>query len=551
MTSVADPVAVAAEEEENPALIAFIQALRSRNDFPSFVRNVENINEVVHDPKAKVQLLNDAIGSDVALSLKVLRIANSAIYAAAGRTVETVYQAIMLLGFERMKDIAVGAAVFEHLKHRSPDLRELMACSLLTANQALVLSHRTGYPRAEVAYLCGIFRNLGELVCACYRPAEYTAYKEQPRGEDDPGATAEREVFGFRFDELGRAIALEWGLPQAITDAMYRPPAIGAARADGPGTLAAITQLSADLTNALYRSPSWEQRGRLRDAVDRYGKGFGLDEEAVLDAARDALEESTGALKAANAGADPVGFRDRLSYVRELVLGPEVPPVDGEPVRPPTPAKGSLLGPGADEAAITGPGGWVIGGEDPSKLPMPTAEECVSIASSLRDAVGGGRPLGTDEAVARTLAAFLSLGFQRAALLFAADGYTRLRVRTAIGEGQEYLGDRLNVTLVPPNGALALAVVRKEDIFSDLRAGSPFRVDPSVKRLRCASFVMLPVIVAGQTIGAIYADSVRRPLEFHDGFKEPILEVRGALQFAFERLRELAQQTRPKAGMIG
>jgi HD-like signal output (HDOD) protein len=533
------------DDERNEALELFLQQLSSRDDFPAFVRNVEQINDVVHDPKARVQLLNDAIAGDVALSLKVLRIANSAIYAAAGRTVQTVYQAIMLLGFERMKDIAVGAAVFEHLKHRSTDLRELMACSLLTANQALVLCSRTGYARAEVAYLCGIFRNLGELVCACYRPKEYAEYKAMPRGEDDPGATAERKVFGFRFDELGQAIARQWGLPPAITDAMYRPPAIGPARGDGPGTLAAITQLSADLTNAIYRSSPWEQRARLRDAVDRYGKGFGLDEEMALDAARDALEESAGALKSANAGLDPAGFRDRLSYVREQVLG--VP--EGETPRERPAMHGSLLGDSGEQDAIPAAGGnWVIGGDDPTRLGVPTIDECVAAASSLRDAVCGGRPLGTDEAVARTLAALLSLGFQRASLLLAADGYTRLRVRTALGEGSEYLTDRLNVTLVPPNGALALAVVRKEDIFADLKAGSPFRMDPSVKRLRSASFVMLPVIVGGQTIGALFADSVRRPIEFHDAFREPIAGVREALQLAFERLRELAQQARQRAG---
>ena len=536
---------VVADEERNEALELFLQQLSGRDDFPAFVRNVETINDVVHDPKAKVQLLNDAIGGDVALSLKVLRIANSAIYAAAGRTVQTVYQAIMLLGFERMKDIAVGAAVFEHLKHRSTDLRELMACSLLTANQALVLCGRTGYGRTEVAYLCGIFRNLGELVCACYRPKEYAEYKAMPRGEDDPGATAERKIFGFRFDELGQAIARHWGLPPAITDAMYRPPAIGPARGDGPGTLAAITQLSADLTNALYRSAPWEQRARLRDAVDRYGKGFGLDEETALDAARDALEESVGALKSANAGLDPAGFRERLAYVREQVLGP----VEGKEAMPTPRAHGSLLGESGEQDAIpAASGNWVIGGADPDRLPMPTIDECVAAAASLRDAIMGGRPLGTDEAVARTLAALLSLGFQRASLLLAADGYTRLRVRTALGEGSEYLTDRLNVMLVPPNGALALSVVRKEDIFADLKAGSPFRMDPSIKRLRSASFAMLPVVVSGQTIGALFADSVRRPIEFHESFREPLLEVRGALQSAFERLRELAQQARPRAG---
>ena len=63
----------------------------------------------------------------MALSAKVLCIAIAAIHATAGHTVETCYQAITLLGFDRMKDIAVGAAVFDHLNNRSAALEELMA----------------------------------------------------------------------------------------------------------------------------------------------------------------------------------------------------------------------------------------------------------------------------------------------------------------------------------------------------------------------------------------------------------------------------------------
>ncbi len=65
-----------------------------------------------------------------------------------------------------MKDIAVGAAVFEHLNNRSAVLKELMATSVITANQSVKLCVPDGVTQVETAYLCGIFRNLGELVVA-------------------------------------------------------------------------------------------------------------------------------------------------------------------------------------------------------------------------------------------------------------------------------------------------------------------------------------------------------------------------------------------------
>jgi len=213
-----------APPEEPTPLELFLRTLKEKNDLPCFVKNVECITDVVHDPKARVQLLNNAIASDVALSARVLRIANSAIHAAAGRTVETCYQAIMLLGFGRMKDIAVGAAVFEHLNSKSLALKELMATSVITANQSVKLCAPAGVTQVETAYLCGIFRNLGELVVACYKPAEYAEFRARQTRPNEEECVTDVKAFGFRFDELGRAMAQLWGLPASITEALQRPP---------------------------------------------------------------------------------------------------------------------------------------------------------------------------------------------------------------------------------------------------------------------------------------------------------------------------------------
>jgi HD-like signal output (HDOD) protein len=540
-TAVGEPAAPngTAEDERPEALRVFLSQITKRDDFPAFVRNVEQITEVVHDPKARVQLLNDAIAGDVALSLKVLRIANSAIYAAAGRTVETVYQAILLLGFERMKDIAVGAAVFEHLKHRTPLLQDLMATSVIAANTAVAISGHAGFGRTEVAYLCGIFRNLGELVVACYRPKEYAEYRAQPLAEDDPGATTERAHFGFRFDELGQALAELWGLPEQVSNAMCRPPSIGPGRADGPGTLAAITQLAADVTHAVYRAPDFERRARIKLAVSQYGKALGFTEDSLLEAARLGLDASEGALRSVRSDFDPARFALRLAEVAALVRGEEAPDPEAFLAQ-----RGAAAGgqPASGDAPVSRPTptAWVFGESAQDVLPEPSAQDMADAAVSLRGALTGARPLGTDEAIARTLAALLGIGFQRAALLLAADNHTRMRVRTAIGEGEEYLGERLALTLRPPSSALALAIVRREDVFGDLRGTSPYRSDTSIKRLRSASFVLLPVLVGGQVIGAIFADSVRRPLEFTPEVRAPILEMRAALCEGLERLRQLA-----------
>jgi len=566
-------------QEEPTPLELFVKRLKEKSDLPAFVKNVEAITDVVHDPKSRVQLLNNAIQSDVALSAKVLRIANSAIHASSGRTVETCYQAIMLLGFGRMKDIAVGAAVFEHLNNRSVALKELMAISVITANQSVKLCTPAGVTQVETAYLCGIFRNLGELVVASYKPKEYEAYHAAQKAPDEALGPTDVRAFGFKFDDLGRVIAELWGLPKSITAALNRPPSLTAAPTDSTARLAALTQLSADTTHAIYRSSRAQQTTKLKGAVLQYGNGLGVSEADALEAARAAFAASTGALKAAQSSINPAIFEDRLKAIEETV---KVAAAGGARSDQQTAANSSIAG-GESSASVSGAtldasgsaasgasghltsgapgppamtggfvvvdeagrietaqGGWSSGLDGTIDTPPPPENKFAKVADSLRGAFSGKRPLSTDEAIAKTLAALLAIGFQRSALLLGADNYTRMKARTAVGEGQEFLSDHLNIVLQPPNGAMAVALLRREDVFSDLKNGSPFRADPSVKRLRSASIVLLPVIVAGQPIGALFADAVRAPVLFPEPVRQSLLDIRSALNHAFERLREKA-----------
>ena len=62
--------------------------------------------------------------------------------------------------------MATGVVLLEHFRKHSPGLKELILLSLLTANHAREVADRVGYPKREEAYLCGMFRNLGEVLVA-------------------------------------------------------------------------------------------------------------------------------------------------------------------------------------------------------------------------------------------------------------------------------------------------------------------------------------------------------------------------------------------------
>ncbi len=116
----------------------------------------------------------------------------------------------------------------------------------LTANHGLQLSCTAGWAKPELAYLCGLFRRLGEVLVACYRPRQYRTWQAQAQPGAPPAEGDEAAVFAFTFEEVGVALARRWGMPAAVVHTMR--PYRGVS--DGDHTLHMITQCSAEVARA-------------------------------------------------------------------------------------------------------------------------------------------------------------------------------------------------------------------------------------------------------------------------------------------------------------
>ena len=119
------------------------------------------------------------------LTAQLLRSANSIYYNRSGRRILSASHAIAFLGWDTIRDMAGGLLLFEHFnqRRRDPGLKELVLCSLLTANHAREVSARLQYPRREEAYLCGMYRNLGEVLAAAYLPDQYAEVLRDVRNQ--------------------------------------------------------------------------------------------------------------------------------------------------------------------------------------------------------------------------------------------------------------------------------------------------------------------------------------------------------------------------------
>ena len=93
------------------------KALQALGDVATLPEVTIKIIQIVEDPKSTARDLHGVIKNDPALSVKVLKVVNSAFYGLPGQ-VASVDRAIILLGLSAVKNIAIAASIARLFKGR-------------------------------------------------------------------------------------------------------------------------------------------------------------------------------------------------------------------------------------------------------------------------------------------------------------------------------------------------------------------------------------------------------------------------------------------------
>ena len=229
---------------------------------------------------------------DVGLAAQVLRLANSAMYNHSGRPIMSVAHAIAVLGWLEVRGMASTVRYIEHFANRSPGLRELVATSVLTAIRSREIARVLSYPQPEEAYICGLFRNLGELLIACHYPEEHSRIILILAEEDIPERAACLRVLDFFWDDVGKCVAMRWQMPQAVRFAMDTSATSVGSQVNR--CLASITSYSHNLTRALHRKGATIDTIQLETVLNPAGQAVLIslrDLHAIVDLAFDETRE--------------------------------------------------------------------------------------------------------------------------------------------------------------------------------------------------------------------------------------------------------------------
>src|SRR3990172_609236 len=86
------------------------RALGAIGDVATLPEVTIKVIEIVEDPKSTARDLHQVIKNDPALSVKILKVVNSAFYGLPGQ-VASVDRAIILLGLSAVKNLAIAASI--------------------------------------------------------------------------------------------------------------------------------------------------------------------------------------------------------------------------------------------------------------------------------------------------------------------------------------------------------------------------------------------------------------------------------------------------------
>jgi HD-like signal output (HDOD) protein len=194
---------------------------RRQGDMPAFAKAIAAVLGAMRGEDDGQFSMTATVLSDPVLTNKVLRLANSSMYAAFGQHVNTVSKAVLVLGTEAIGHLALGLKLVEELTAGAPDSThahiemEKAVLAGLLARELATLAHS---PQTEEAVVCSMLHTLGRMMVTFYLPEQWAALQARDgAGNEDAAAPA---VLGISLADIGLATAGHWGLPRNLLAGM-------------------------------------------------------------------------------------------------------------------------------------------------------------------------------------------------------------------------------------------------------------------------------------------------------------------------------------------
>ena len=494
----------AAGAKQNSTLEFLLRRMRNKTDFPALSESIGKIQRMASSDTESISSVTNEILKDVALTNKLLRLVNSAHYA-RGDSIGTVSRAVVLVGFNGIRNMALSLVLLEHMQDKGNAhlLKEEFLRALMAGSIASQLGSTA--KEGEEALIGALFQNLGRMLSQFYFPEEADSIRKLVASPREPISeeAASSRVLGIGFEALGLGIAKAWGLPEGIQRCIVRPPGLPPGRIpdDALERLRWRSRAGNEMADAMLHADPDEVQARLSQAVQTYQKSLGLSVDEMQAATVTARKKLVELAQAMDINVRP------NSRAAQLLQGADAAPEHALA----TATGGDALA--ATELQATQKLPVSLGSDPPGKEPVSQ-----TLAAGIQDITNAMVEEFKLSDVLRMIleTMFRALDFHRIVFCMRESRSDMLTGRFGLGMGVEGVVKQFRVPMGkvsgPPDLFATICAKGADTLISDASAPRIAECLPDWyrKAADAPTFLILPLLLKGRAFGMIYADKAEQ-----------------------------------------
>lgn len=469
-------------------LESLLYRMQKKNDFPALSNVISEINKIVSDDLEGSNKLARTILQDFALTSKLLKLVNTASYGQFGGTINTISKAVVILGFDTVRNIAVSLILMEFLQNKSQavQLKDEMARAIMTGIMAVQLSSGKNIRDAEEVMVCSMFHNLGKMLATYYFFDESQEIARRvEKGEREDRASA--RVIGIPYSELGLAVGHSWNFPPKLMAGMRR---LDVGKVAAPQSEVDHIMVTVNLAHELCQAASSDgmQKKMLGDLAKRYERAVKVTERELSAAVEVGVAEigARAELLGLNVASSPLLARVRAWSGKQVEKHPEKP------------SDSNTQSDTALESAVS------TGAARPNDAELILSSGIQDVTASLVNDFNLNDVL---QMVMETM--YRGIGFNRILFLIRDGKQNVMAAKFGFGEGVETLVPRFRFSLPFAPDVFHLALEKGLDIaIENVDAPNISGKIPAWYRsnVNAPCFILLPIMIKDKAVGLFYAD---------------------------------------------
>jgi putative nucleotidyltransferase with HDIG domain len=200
--------------------------IMNTSSLPTLPGIITKLNALSENDKASVPEMARLVSSDQVLSARILKLANSPSY--GFYRVSTISNAMILLGVNVVKSLALSSSIFEIMEKNSIGLWEHSLGAGVAAN---IISRKLKLPECEEISTAALLHDIGKVIIRLNFGDDYRLLLALIEKKDISMLEAERELLGTDHAEVGAWLAKSWFLPEKLIEPIACHHDIGGSQA--------------------------------------------------------------------------------------------------------------------------------------------------------------------------------------------------------------------------------------------------------------------------------------------------------------------------------